>query len=157
MNACQKTVAGICPQFMSDKCICTSLRTAAHASTALYDAYLAPSGLKVTMFRLLRRIAHLGDVSITKLAQEVGLDRSTLGRNLKVLARQDLIVMTNSTDGRARAIKLTETGRCALDTAVPLWAAAQAELTTKIGPELAHVLKTLDALSESAFEKETTQ
>lgn len=109
------------------------------------------------MFRLLRRIAHLGDVSITKLAQEVGLDRSTLGRNLKVLARQDLIVMTNSTDGRARAIKLTETGRCALDTAGPLWAAAQAELTTKIGPELARVLKTLDALSESAFEKETTQ
>ena len=35
-------------------CLCTALRRAALSATALYDDALAPSGLKVTMYRLLK-------------------------------------------------------------------------------------------------------
>ena len=70
---------------MDDRCICTALRQVAAQSTAHYDAVLAPSGINVTMFRLLRRIEVVHSVTITELAEIVGLDRSTLGRNLRVL------------------------------------------------------------------------
>ena len=55
-------------------------RQAAQASTALYDRELAPSGLKVTMFRLLRRIEANPDATITELAELVGLFHDHMAR-----------------------------------------------------------------------------
>jgi D-arabinose 1-dehydrogenase-like Zn-dependent alcohol dehydrogenase len=40
-------------------CACTTLRRAARAVTAAYDAALAPSGLRITQFFILRRLARL--------------------------------------------------------------------------------------------------
>ncbi|NJN47176.1 MAG: hypothetical protein HC808_12620 [Candidatus Competibacteraceae bacterium] len=51
-------------------CLCTTLRQAAQASTALYDEALAPSGLKITMYRLLRNIDDMGSPSISGLARQ---------------------------------------------------------------------------------------
>jgi DNA-binding MarR family transcriptional regulator len=136
---------------MSDKCICTSLRQAAQASTALYDRVLAPSGLKVTMFRLLRRIEANPDATITELAELVGLDRSTLGRNLKVLERQGLLVLPTCADARARSLVLTPAGCAALVKAVPLWTQAQSEMKASLGMALDNLLGTL----ERFFELET--
>jgi DNA-binding MarR family transcriptional regulator len=129
---------------MIHKCICTSLRQAAQASTHFYDKVLAPSGLKVTMFRLLRRIEENPDATITGLAEIVGLDRSTLGRNLKVLARQGLLSLPSGADARARSVALTPAGKAALAQAIPLWAQAQAEMTASFGPDLEDLLGTLE-------------
>lgn len=129
---------------MTDKCICTSLRQAAQASTALYDRMLAPSGLKVTMFRLLRRIEASPDVTITRLADLVGLDRSTLGRNLKVLERQGLLELPPHADARARSMVLTPAGKLALERAMPLWAKVQADIKAALGADLDHLLDTLE-------------
>ena len=41
-------------------CACITLRRAARAVTAAYDAALAPSGLRITQFSILRRLARLG-------------------------------------------------------------------------------------------------
>ncbi len=128
---------------MIDKCLCTTLRQAAAYSTARYDHILSPSGLKVTMFRLLRRIDEVGQVTITGLAELVDLDRSTLGRNLRVLEKANLIRMTTGRDERSREIVLTHTGRSALDTARPLWAVAQAEFADLITPDVAEALAVL--------------
>ena len=48
----------------SDPCICNSLRQAARESTAFYDEMLAPSRLKLTMFRLLKLICKHPKTSI---------------------------------------------------------------------------------------------
>jgi DNA-binding MarR family transcriptional regulator len=127
-------------------CICTNLRQAAQASTGFYDAILAPSGLKVTMYRLLRRISETPDITITDLADELGLDRSTLGRNLRVLARQDLVVLGVGRDERARRLTLTPAGKVALARARPLWAQAQTRMTQMIGADVDTLLQTLNAL-----------
>ena len=58
-----------------EPCLCTSLRQAALAVTQIYDEALEPSGLKVTMFRLLRRISDAGHPPISELARIVDLDR----------------------------------------------------------------------------------
>ena len=106
-------------------CICTSLRRAALATSEFYDNALRPSGLKVTMYRLLKRASEAGRPNISELSRIVGLDRSTLGRNLRVLERQNLIRFEGARDERARVVVLTPEGEVALAKARPLWAGAQ--------------------------------
>ncbi|MEM6577354.1 MAG: MarR family winged helix-turn-helix transcriptional regulator [Pseudomonadota bacterium] len=130
-------------------CICSALRQAAAKTTAQYDAALAPSGIKVTMFRLLRRIDTAGSVSITKLAEIVELDRSTLGRNLRVLEKQSLVSVSAGKDGRSRMVSLTETGRAVLQDAEPLWQAAQTRFEEIVDAE---TLAVLDRLINQSFD-----
>lgn len=136
---------------MDDRCICTALRQAAAQSTAHYDAVLAPSGIKVTMFRLLRRIEAAKAISITELAEIVGLDRSTLGRNLRVLEKQTLVEIGTGEDARARQVSLTRTGQEKLREAVPLWQQAQQEFSQIIG---ADTLAVLDRVVDQTGEEE---
>lgn len=135
---------------MDHRCICTTLRQAAAQSTAHYDAALAPSGIKVTMFRLLRRIDTAKSISITELARIVGLDRSTLGRNLRVLEKQSLVEIGAGEDGRARRVSLTQTGHERLQEAVPLWRQAQREFSQIVG---ADVLAVLDRVIDQTGER----
>ena len=95
------------------------------------------------MFRLLRRIGEVPGISITDLAQVVDLDRSTLGRNLRVLERLQLVRVSTGQDERARAIRLTENGEHALKVALPLWQDAQARLGRELGADLDQLLKSL--------------
>ncbi len=102
-----------------------SLRQAAHATSAFYDQALSSSGLKVTMYRLLKRAAEAGRPNISELSRIVGLDRSTLGRNLRVLERQNFIRFEGAKDERARVVVVTPEGEAALAKARPLWSEAQ--------------------------------
>ena len=130
------------------ECLCTNLRSAALAGTAFYDHKLAPAGVKVTMFRLLRQIDRLDVSSLTDLAEATGLDRSTLGRNVRVLERDGLVESVQVEDGRNKAIQLTEEGRKALDDAAPLWAEAQSELIAMLGEDADHLLDVLRQVSK---------
>ncbi len=116
-------------------CICTSLRQAALATSEFYDKALGPSGLKVTMYRLLKRASEAGRPNISELSRIVGLDRSTLGRNLRVLERQNLIRFEGAKDERARVVVLTPEGEAALAKARPLWADAQTTMRHLLGDQ----------------------
>ena len=94
-----------------DICLCTGLRQAAHAMTEIYDEALAPSGLKITMFRVIRRLSEAGEPTISELAGIVGLDRSSLGRNLKVLEREELVTFIGGADERSKVVQLTAQGK----------------------------------------------
>ena len=139
---------------MDDRCICTALRQVAAQSTAYYDTMLAPSGLRVTMFRLLRRIEVVNSVTITELAEIVGLDRSTLGRNLRVLEKQSLIAIATKDDGRARRVSLTQTGREKLQQAVPLWREAQRKYLQIVNADMLALLD--QVIEQTATSKYTT-
>jgi DNA-binding MarR family transcriptional regulator len=119
-----------------DRCLCTSLRQAAFAVTEVYDRALAPSGLKITMFRLVRRIAEAGRPSISELARIVELDRSTLGRSLRVLEKDGLVrFVDNADDERSKRVMLTPAGKAALAKALPLWTKAQTGMRAVFGAE----------------------
>ncbi len=128
-------------------CLCTSLRRAAQLSSEIYDDFLAPSGLKVTMYRLLKQIRDSEFGTLTELAALVGLERSTLGRNIKVLERRGLVIRTEGADERGSSVDLTEAGLSALEEAEPLWSRAQEELHRRLGDgaeELLTVLRRLE-------------
>ena len=135
---------------MPFECLCTGLRQAALVSTAFYDAALAPSGLKVTMYRLLKTADGGDPPSISELAHRMSLDRSTLGRNARVLVRDGLIVLAASADARERHVVLTPKGRKALKIAVPLWRKAQRDLDRKLDGRGTELLALLEALEPTA-------
>ncbi len=121
-----------------EDCSCFNLRRAARRVTQVYDHALASSGLKTTQFSLLavltRKDATEG-VAIIRLAEKLGMDRTTLTRNLAVIERNGLVTVRTGDDPRSRLVVLTKAGRSALECAAPLWAKAQAEMAGKIGTD----------------------
>lgn len=114
-------------------CTCFNLRKAARAVTQTYDKALKPSGLRATQFSLLRMVAKLEPVGIKDLAKALVMDRTTLGRNLKVLSDRELLEIGEGDDRRYRPIILTVGGQEALDLALPLWEKAQTRMANGFG------------------------
>ena len=124
-------------------CHCILLRNAARKVTALYDEALAPVGITVGQYSLLRRVQAAGPVSLTGLAGLAGLERSTVGRNAKILQRMELLAATAGDDQREAVLDLTERGRQVLAEAMPRWETAQGKIGALLGPDSVSVLKKL--------------
>ena len=114
-------------------CACFNVRKAARAITRFYDSVLEPSGIQGTQFSLLT-VAHLaGELPITETADRLGVDRTTLTRNLKVLEARGFIAVGPGKDGRTKSIQLTTAGREALMKALPYWKKAQQTVVQDLG------------------------
>ncbi len=125
-------------------CYCTTLRYAAQTLTEVYDRVLAPSGLKVTQYVLLESILEdEGEQSLTDLAQKLGSDRSTIGRNVRILARDGLVSLSRGSDRREHTVHVTERGHAAVSLAHPLWQKAQTAVADTLGEDQLKTLKTL--------------
>lgn len=120
---------------MTRFCMCASVRRAGRALTNLYDEILAPSGLRVTQFSLLAHLARMDEATLTHLAEVRGMDRTTLTRNLSLLERDGFVTVSAGADRRTRVVRITETGRAAMERALPFWQAAQAHVAAELGGE----------------------
>lgn len=135
-------------------CACFNLRKAARAVTQLYDEALRPADLRVTQFALLTATRLLGSAPMTRLAERMGMDRTTLTRNLRPLERQGLIRVRPGKDGRVREVVLTGRGQEALDRAVPLWERVQARVVRGLGgPRWRRLLGDLTAMAALAGQR----
>lgn len=128
---------GYMPAMDPVACYAANARRAALALTALYDEALAPHGLKVTQFSLLHAVKRREAPNLTELAEATGLDRSTLGRNLRGLEALGLVALSPGDDLRDRVVALTAEGRARLRAAGEAWRARQAEVEAALGEEAA--------------------
>jgi len=128
---------------MKTPCYCAAVRSAAPKTTALYDAALRPAGVTLAQYSLLRKIERAGTVSLTELGRLAELDRSTVGRNVKVLEQLRLVRLTSARDQREAAVRLTAAGEKALREAAPLWENAQSRVEALLGTGGAEQLRTL--------------
>ncbi|NJM35781.1 MAG: winged helix-turn-helix transcriptional regulator [Rhodomicrobium sp.] len=109
-------------------CICLGLRTAARAVSRRYDQAFRHLGLTSGQFSTLAALLRDKPVQLGQLAETLGMDRTTLNRNLNPLIAQGLVADSrDEKDQRIRALVLTGKGRALLDRALPAWEAAQAE------------------------------
>ena len=133
---------------LPSQCLCTNLRRAARGVSRHYDGALDDFGINVAQYSLLCNLQRLDQPSISSLAEAMGLDRSTLGRNLRVLEGEGLVTLVEGEDMRNRIVLLTETGRERLAVALPAWEAAQQRLIDRLGAEKREILlKLLDELA----------
>ncbi len=139
----------------SPACACGRLRRAARALTQLYDDALAPSGLRITQFSLLRTLTRDGPLRISELAARQLLDRTALSRNLNPLVEKGCVAIVPGRDARSREVAITRTGSAALHAAETYWAQAQRNVAQYLGPgkldALIGVLGELEALHPSAI------
>ena len=85
----------------AEQCNCFAVRSAARHVTQLYDQLLAPIGLRVTQFSILAKLKRRGPLTINALADDMVMDRTTLGRNILPLERDGLIdAQETSREGR---------------------------------------------------------
>jgi DNA-binding MarR family transcriptional regulator len=135
----------------NNRCNNTALRKASRRVSQLYDAILAPSGLRQTQRSILMHIARAGTASLGKLAASLVLDRSALGHNLRPLERDGLLVIeTDPDDRRSRRVKLTRKGESKLRETAVLWQAAQERFESKFGVGRAAALRDTLALIAAA-------
>ena len=115
-------------------CACSQLRRAARKLSALYDRSLEDAGVTVTQYALLVNIARAGAISRTALAAQLGMDRTTLTRNLMPLEKAGLLGAAKSADRRERLICLSETGTNKVHESYGLWKKAQKFFALQMGP-----------------------
>src|SRR6478752_7181852 len=119
----------------SAACACGRLRRATRALTQLYDDLMAPAGLRVTQFSLLRTLAREGPMRINALAAAQLLDRTALSRNLDPLVELGHVAIVRGQDARAREVAITRAGSAALRAAEPHWTRAQKEVARRVGAD----------------------
>jgi DNA-binding MarR family transcriptional regulator len=129
---------------LSLPCNCLAVRAAARHITQYYDRYLAPVGLRTSQFSILAKLRRAGPVTINALAEDMVMDRTTLGRNILPLQRDGLVRVTRArTDRRAKELHLTEEGVRRYRAGARGWLAAQTEFETAFGPERAAKLRAM--------------
>lgn len=137
----------------ADWCNNLALRKASRYLGASYDKALAPLGLRATQFSILQMLGPHDGVTITRLADIIAMDRTTLASNLKPLEREGLVrVEPSATDRRARVVTITPAGMSRFKAALPLWEGVQAEFEERFGAERATRLRAdLEAVLATGF------
>jgi DNA-binding MarR family transcriptional regulator len=127
-------------------CACFAVRRAARVITQHYDRSLRSSGLRATQFTLLTVLALGGPLSMRRVADRLGMERTTLTRNLRRLLTKKLVAIRHGDDRRVRTIAITAKGRRAAVAALPHWRKAQRDLG---GHLTAGVLASLDVAARA--------
>ncbi|WP_436828727.1 MarR family winged helix-turn-helix transcriptional regulator [Sphingomonas sp. DT-207] len=108
-------------------CICTSIRKTARVVARAYDEALAPHGMTTAQFAILRHVIRGEPLALSRLAEELVMDRSSLYRALTPMETRGW-VQVEPGKGRAKLARLTDAGRAALAEATPAWNAIQGRL-----------------------------
>ena len=135
-------------------CACLKVRTAARALTRVYDDAFRPIGLRATQLSVLVAVAFGEAVSIASLSRLLGMDRSTLTRNLRPLEAKGFVALGPEGHHRSRTLSITSKGEQLVRKALPLWEKTQEKLREELKKphwrnlhaELEHVIKSAEAL-----------
>ena len=126
---------------VQQSCLSMALRQAARTLTQRYDAAFSAAGIRSTQFSLLVALAQAPSVPLSRLAEALVLDRTTLTRNLAPLVRRRLIAESGAEDKRVRSYALTARGRELVARALPDWKGAQARSLRALAKEDAEQLR----------------
>ena len=116
-------------------CAVFNLRKTTRTITQLYDEILRPTGLRSTQYSMLRLVSGVGPIAVSDLGNTMGMDRTTVTRNVRLLERMGYLRIEPGRDRRTRMLRVTTRGRTAVDKAEPYWKKAQTIVTDGLGGE----------------------
>jgi DNA-binding MarR family transcriptional regulator len=146
----KRTVVGesALPRF---DCACATVRRAARLVTQLYDGELRPH-LQASQYALLSALERRPGCNQSTLAAAAAFDKTTLSRNLGLMARNGWIERSAAVDPRERGFRLSPAGRRLLRAARPGWSRAQKRFQSAMnGEEWVSMWRTLDVLTNAAY------
>ena len=113
-------------------CLCLTLRRTTRMVTQQYDAALRPYGVRATQLPILTAAASGEPIPLARLADALGMERTTLLRNVRPLVRQALIRIRREKGGRRDELSATAAGQALLVRLYPAWRAEQDRLLSEL-------------------------
>ena len=129
---------------MGRECLHFALRRAARAITRRYDDALAEVGVSANQLTVLAILQAMGTLTVGELAEQAGVDVTTMTRTLQPLRRERLVSARPGKDRRTRRISLTAEGRSRLNRAHEVWQGLQVEVSAAMPPTLVRSLRRLE-------------
>lgn len=125
---------------VNSPCYCLMLRRAASSVTDMYDKALAEYGITLNQFSIIINLNNMSMATTTELAQQIGLERSTLVRNLKAIMAMGYIENVSGENERNNHLRVTSSGRHLLKLTIPVWQSVQDKISESLGSENAALL-----------------
>jgi DNA-binding MarR family transcriptional regulator len=115
-------------------CTNLKLRRLSRAVSRWYDEDVRSLGLKGSQYSLLSHVVKLAPVQPGALARAMGLDASTLTRNLRPLLDAGWVALQPGPDARSRLVVATPAGALLREQAQRRWRASQERINQTLGP-----------------------
>lgn len=134
-------------------CACASIRRAARLVTQLYSREMGPD-IEPSQFALLSVLHRRPGCGQMSLGRVLGLDKTTLSRNLRLMKKNGWIepALTED-DRRERGYRLTEAGKKLVAATKPAWERAQGKLRASVGADEWEIAKNVfDRIAAAAQE-----
>src|SRR6516165_3870343 len=118
-----------------ENCACFNVRRVARVMTQFFDAEVRRHGLRPTQTPILGALQARDGWGMAELSDWLGMERTTLVRNLRPLQRDGLVRAKGGGRGGHVELEITEKGRAALAKLLPAWRSAQDKVVAILGRE----------------------
>ena len=116
-----------------NKCYCTNLRRSANAITEYYNRCFSDLDLTVAQYYIMVNLSRIKNANSSDLSKIIGLERSTLVRNIQGLIKKGWV--NEGGEGKGRQFKLTKRGEKLIENVKPKWEEAQDKIKKFLGEE----------------------
>src|ERR1051326_8233327 len=116
-----------------ENCVCFNLRWVTRAVTQFYDAEMRRHGVRPTQGSLLASLQSRDRWNMAELSDWLGMERTTLVRNLRPLQRDGLVKAVGGGRGNRVELSITAKGRKQIEKLTPAWKSAQSAAVKTLG------------------------
>ena len=116
-----------------ENCVCFNLRWVTRKVTQFYDAEMRRHGIRPTQGTILVSLNARENWNMADLSDWLGMDRTTLVRNLRPLQRDGLVKAVGGGRGNRVELAITSKGRKQIERLAPAWKSAQTAAVKTLG------------------------
>ena len=116
-----------------ENCVCFNLRWVTRAVTQFYDAEMRRHGIRPTQGTILASLKTKDSWNMAELSDWLGMERTTLVRNLRPLERDGLVRVVGGGRGNRVELQITAKGRKQMEKLTPAWKSAQSAAVKTLG------------------------
>ncbi|PYJ80594.1 MAG: MarR family transcriptional regulator [Verrucomicrobia bacterium] len=116
-----------------ENCVCFNLRWVTRAVTQFFDAEMRRHGIRPTQGSILLALQAKDSWTMAELSDWLGMDRTTLVRNLRPLQRDGLVQADGGGRGNRVELEITVKGRKQIEKLTPAWKSAQSAAVKTLG------------------------
>jgi DNA-binding MarR family transcriptional regulator len=118
-----------------ENCVCFNLRWVTRVVTQFFDAEMRRHGIRPTQGSILLALNAKESWSMAELSDWLGMDRTTLLRNLRPLQRDGLAQAVGGGRGGRVKLSITAKGRKKIKESQPAWRSAQSTAVKTLGEQ----------------------
>ena len=117
----------------AENCVCFNLRWVTRAVTQFYDREMRRHGIRPTQGSILASLNSKASWSMAELSDWLGMERTTLVRNLRPLQRDGFVKVIGGGRGNRVELAITPKGRKQMEKLAPAWKSAQSAAVKTLG------------------------